>query len=114
VSRKEVSGFGKNAPPFAGFTGCTYKPIRRSIMKSRKFRIERNNVLLWMVTTAAGCRPRLDRLNRLPGRLHRNLLDEGVLISKEEPGCLSTPMGEVEVDQFVKALERAVARLRKE
>jgi glutamate-1-semialdehyde aminotransferase len=66
-----------------------------------------------MVTTAAGCKPRLDRLKQLPRRLHRNLLDEGVIISKEGLGCLSTPMGEVEVDQFVKALERAVARLRK-
>jgi glutamate-1-semialdehyde 2,1-aminomutase len=46
-------------------------------------------------------------------RLHRNLLDEGVIISKEGLACLSTPMGEVEVDQFVKALERAVAKLQK-
>jgi glutamate-1-semialdehyde 2,1-aminomutase len=46
-------------------------------------------------------------------RLHRNLLDEGVIISKEGLGCLSTPMGETEVDQFVKALARAVAKLRK-
>jgi glutamate-1-semialdehyde 2,1-aminomutase len=46
-------------------------------------------------------------------RLHRNLLDEGVIISKEGLGCLSTPMGEMEVDQFVKALARAVAKLRK-
>lgn len=46
-------------------------------------------------------------------RLHANLLDEGVIISKEGLGCLSTPMGEAEVDQFVKALEKAVANLRK-
>ncbi|MDI6753688.1 MAG: aspartate aminotransferase family protein [Thermodesulfobacteriota bacterium] len=46
-------------------------------------------------------------------RLHRNLLDEGVIISKEGLACLSTPMGEAEVDQFVKALERAVAKLQK-
>jgi glutamate-1-semialdehyde 2,1-aminomutase len=44
-------------------------------------------------------------------RLHQSLLDEGVIISKEGLGCLSTPMGEAEVDQFVKALERAVAGL---
>jgi glutamate-1-semialdehyde 2,1-aminomutase len=47
-------------------------------------------------------------------RLHRNLLDEGIIISKEGLGCLSTAMGEGEVDQFVKALERAVARLQKD
>lgn len=45
-------------------------------------------------------------------RLHLNLLDEGIIISKEGLGCLSTPMGEAEVGEFVKALERAVARLR--
>jgi len=47
-------------------------------------------------------------------RLHLNLLQEGIIVSKEGLGCLSTPMGEAEVDQFIKALERAVARLRKE
>ena len=46
-------------------------------------------------------------------RLHLNLLNEGIIISKEGLGCLSTPMGEEEVDRFVKALERAVAKLRK-
>jgi len=46
-------------------------------------------------------------------RLHRNLLDEGVIISKEGLGCLSTPMGEAEVNQFVEALERAAAKLRR-
>ncbi len=46
-------------------------------------------------------------------RLHSNLLDEGVIISKEGLACLSTPMSEAEVDLFVKALERAVAKLRK-
>jgi glutamate-1-semialdehyde 2,1-aminomutase len=43
--------------------------------------------------------------------LHRLLLDEGIIISKLGLGCLSTPMGEAEVDQFVAALERSVARL---
>jgi glutamate-1-semialdehyde 2,1-aminomutase len=46
-------------------------------------------------------------------RLHQNLLEEGIIISKEGLGCLSTPMGEGEVDQFVKAMERAVAKLGK-
>jgi glutamate-1-semialdehyde 2,1-aminomutase len=46
-------------------------------------------------------------------QLHLNLLNEGVIISKEGLGCLSTPMGETEVDQFVNALERAVAGLQK-
>jgi len=46
-------------------------------------------------------------------QLHLNLLDEGVIVSKEGLGCLSTPMGEAEVDYFVSALARAVAKLRK-
>jgi glutamate-1-semialdehyde 2,1-aminomutase len=46
-------------------------------------------------------------------RLHQNLLEEGIIISKEGLGCLSTPMEEAEVDQFVKAMERAVTKLRK-
>ncbi|MBU1207975.1 MAG: hypothetical protein KKH04_13775 [Proteobacteria bacterium] len=47
-------------------------------------------------------------------RLHLNLLQEGIIVFKEGLGCLSTPMEEAEVGQFIKALERAVARLRKE
>jgi glutamate-1-semialdehyde aminotransferase len=43
----------------------------------------------------------------------QNLLEEGIIISKDGLGCLSTPMGEAEVDRFVSALERAVARLPK-
>jgi glutamate-1-semialdehyde 2,1-aminomutase len=43
--------------------------------------------------------------------LHRHLLDEGVIIAKLGMGCLSTPMGDAEVDAFILALERAVARL---
>lgn len=44
-------------------------------------------------------------------QLHLNLLDEGIIVSKEGLGCLSTPMGDAEVDRFVSALERAVTRL---
>ncbi len=44
--------------------------------------------------------------------LHQYLLDEGVILYKEGLMCLSTPMGDAEVDAFVRALERAVARLR--
>ena len=43
--------------------------------------------------------------------LHRNLLDDGVIISKDGLGCLSTPMGDADVDRFVSALERSVGRL---
>lgn len=46
-------------------------------------------------------------------RLHLNLLEEGIIVSKDGLGCLSTPMGEAEVDRFVSALERALARLPK-
>jgi glutamate-1-semialdehyde 2,1-aminomutase len=45
------------------------------------------------------------------GRLHRLLLDEGVVVSTSGLGCLSTPMGEDQVDAFVDALRRALARL---
>jgi glutamate-1-semialdehyde 2,1-aminomutase len=47
-------------------------------------------------------------------RLHLNLLDEGIVVGKEGLACLSTPMGDAEVDAFVAALERAVTRLQSE
>jgi len=40
-------------------------------------------------------------------------MNEGILISEQGLGCLSNPMGETEVGQFVNALERAVAGLQK-
>jgi glutamate-1-semialdehyde 2,1-aminomutase len=43
--------------------------------------------------------------------LHRMLLDEGIIISKMGMGCLSTPMGDAEIDHFVASLERSVGRL---
>ncbi len=46
-------------------------------------------------------------------RLHLNLRNEGILISKQGLRCLSTPTGETTVGQFVHALERAVAGLQK-
>jgi glutamate-1-semialdehyde 2,1-aminomutase len=46
------------------------------------------------------------------GKLHRGLLDEGAIVSNSGLGCLSTPMGQPEVDRFLGALERAVATLR--
>lgn len=45
------------------------------------------------------------------GLLHLNLLDEGFIVSSSGLGCLSTPMGEAEVDRFVAGLRRAVAKL---
>jgi glutamate-1-semialdehyde 2,1-aminomutase len=47
-------------------------------------------------------------------RLHRHLLDEGVIVSHTGLGALSTPMSEAEVDRFVEALRRALKRLREE
>jgi glutamate-1-semialdehyde 2,1-aminomutase len=44
-------------------------------------------------------------------RLHRLLLDEGIIVGTNLLGCLSTPMGEAEVDAFVAGLRRAVGRL---
>ncbi len=45
------------------------------------------------------------------GALHRNLLDEGIIIAKAGMTCLSTPMGDAEIDAFVGAVGRAVANL---
>ena len=44
-------------------------------------------------------------------RLHRALLDEGIIVSSTGLGALSTPMGEPEVDRFVASLTRALATL---
>ena len=44
-------------------------------------------------------------------QLHLNLLDEGIIVSKDGLGCLSTPMDEAEVDRFVGGLARALQRL---
>ncbi len=43
--------------------------------------------------------------------LHSGLLEEGVIIARGGTGCLSTPMGDEEVDQFLRALERALGKL---
>lgn len=54
--------------------------------------------------------------NALPAarmaRLHKELLDEGVIISNTGLGCLSTPMGDAEVDQFLNGLDRAVQAIK--
>jgi glutamate-1-semialdehyde 2,1-aminomutase len=42
-------------------------------------------------------------------RIHRALLDEGIIVSNSGLGCLSTPMGDAEVDAFLNALEAAMA-----
>jgi glutamate-1-semialdehyde 2,1-aminomutase len=44
-------------------------------------------------------------------QLHRNLLDEGVIVARDGLACLSTPMTDADVDRFIAALERAVERL---
>ncbi|HEX5414131.1 MAG TPA: aspartate aminotransferase family protein, partial [Chloroflexota bacterium] len=54
-----------------------------------------------------GTHPAASRNQRM-AEIHRNLLDEGVIISRDGLGCLSTPMGEDEVDFFVTALEKAL------
>jgi glutamate-1-semialdehyde 2,1-aminomutase len=40
--------------------------------------------------------------------IHARLLDEGVIITRAGTACLSTPMGESEVEMFVRALDRAL------
>jgi glutamate-1-semialdehyde 2,1-aminomutase len=41
--------------------------------------------------------------------LHQRLMAEGIIISRIGLGCLSTPMGEAELDAFCDALTRALA-----
>lgn len=48
-----------------------------------------------------------DRLQRL----FVHLLDDGVLVNGNGLACLSTPMGEREIDEIVEATDRAAARL---
>jgi glutamate-1-semialdehyde 2,1-aminomutase len=45
------------------------------------------------------------------GALHAALLEEGIITTRMGTACLSTPMGEAEVDAFVAALDRVVPRL---
>jgi glutamate-1-semialdehyde 2,1-aminomutase len=47
-------------------------------------------------------------------KLHLALLDEGVIVSSSGLGCVTTPMGDGEIDRFVDALSRALATLRAE
>jgi glutamate-1-semialdehyde 2,1-aminomutase len=42
------------------------------------------------------------------GALHRALVSNGVVISPTLFGCISTPMGEAEVNTFVDAFDRAL------
>lgn len=43
--------------------------------------------------------------------IHARMLDEGVIITRAGTACLSTPMGEGEVEAFVRALDRALDHL---
>ena len=47
-------------------------------------------------------------------RFFVHLLDEGVLVNGNGLACVSTPMGEREIDEIVEATDRAAARLAKE
>jgi glutamate-1-semialdehyde 2,1-aminomutase len=52
-----------------------------------------------------------ERTSQPPARmavLHHRLMQEGIIVSRIGLGCLSTPMGEAEVDAFVSAVRRAV------
>jgi glutamate-1-semialdehyde 2,1-aminomutase len=44
-------------------------------------------------------------------RLFMALLDAGIMVNDNGLGCLSTPMGEAELDRIEVALERALATL---
>lgn len=43
--------------------------------------------------------------------IHAGMLDEGVIITRAGTACLSTPMGEGEIDAFVRALDRVLDHL---
>jgi len=42
------------------------------------------------------------------GWLHQRLMAEGIIVSRIGLGCLSTPMGEAEIDAFCDALRQAL------
>jgi glutamate-1-semialdehyde 2,1-aminomutase len=42
--------------------------------------------------------------------LHARLMREGIIISRMGLGCLSTPMGEEEIDAFVEGVRRSIHR----
>jgi glutamate-1-semialdehyde 2,1-aminomutase len=42
--------------------------------------------------------------------LHARLMREGIIISRMGLGCLSTPMGEEEIDAFVEGVRRSMHR----
>jgi glutamate-1-semialdehyde 2,1-aminomutase len=74
--------------------------------------------LFKFVMTAAPPRTYRDTIDPLAeARMQRvfvHLLDEGVLVNTNGLGCLSTPMGEREIDEIVEATDRAAARLAQE
>jgi glutamate-1-semialdehyde 2,1-aminomutase len=47
-------------------------------------------------------------------RLFMSLLEAGIMVNDNGLGCLSTPMGEAELDRIEGALERALSTLAKE
>jgi glutamate-1-semialdehyde aminotransferase len=47
-------------------------------------------------------------------RLFLQLLEEGVLVGANGLGCLSTPMGEREIDEIVEATARSLHALTRE
>jgi glutamate-1-semialdehyde 2,1-aminomutase len=71
--------------------------------------------LFKFVMTAAPPRTYRDTVDRAAEerlqRLFVHLLDEGVLVNGNGLACLSTPMGEREIDEIVEATDRAAARL---
>jgi glutamate-1-semialdehyde 2,1-aminomutase len=52
--------------------------------------------------------------DRRLSRLFLQLLDEGVLVGANGLGCLSTPMGEREIDEIVEATARSLHALTRE
>jgi glutamate-1-semialdehyde 2,1-aminomutase len=46
------------------------------------------------------------------GELHLRLLGAGIIVGPKGTGCLSTPMGATEINEFVEALERVTGQMR--
>jgi glutamate-1-semialdehyde 2,1-aminomutase len=53
-------------------------------------------------------------VNERTTRLFMQLLDHGVLVGTNGLGCLSTPMGDAEIDELISATERALSEMTKE
>jgi glutamate-1-semialdehyde aminotransferase len=80
-------------------------------------RLDAINNLFRVVTTSKPPRTYRDTVEAAAsermGRLLMYLLDTGVLVNTNGLACLSTPMGEAELQEIVQAFDRALWQLRR-